>query len=319
MPTTYDLLIVGAGPAGLSSAINGASEGLKVLLVDGASVPGGQARESAAIENYAGFPEGITGLDFMSRLSAQADKFGCEFRLPALAVGLEAEASPAPLRLTDEYGDTYEARSVLLSPGLAYRRLNASRLSSFMGRGAWYGVPVGQTPTSKCDVAVVGGANSAGQAVLNLARNPKATVRLLVRKHLEDQMSTYLIERIRAQPNIVVMEGVEVRECRGSLRLSELCIEASDTGEQLPPIPADFLFIYIGAVPRTHWLPVGLLRDDKGFIRTWEDAGAALPYETSIPGVFAAGDVRSGSTKRIAAAVGEGSAAVSMIHRRLAL
>jgi thioredoxin reductase (NADPH) len=247
-----DLVIVGGGPAGLSAAINATSEGLDVLLLDKASFLGGQARESAAIENYAGFPEGVTGEELMTRLVRQAMKFDTRLAVPAQAVelGLDPDDDTV-LCLRDDYGDQYRARAVLLSPGLAYRRLNAQGLGQFMGAGAFYGVPGGKAPTTKCNVCVVGGANSAGQAVLNLARNPRAEVRLVVRHKLTDQMSSYLIDRIRAQPNITVMEDAEVVDCFGVGKLSEVCIRHADAPSTHP---TDYLFIYIGAVPRTYWL-----------------------------------------------------------------
>jgi thioredoxin reductase (NADPH) len=319
----YDLAIIGGGPAGLSAAINAASEGLSVQLLDKAAVLGGQARESAAIENYAGFPEGITGQALMDRLVAQTVKFRAGLAVPCQAVEL-TRADATLWHVVDDYGDTIRARAVLLSPGLAYRRLSALNLGQFMGSGAYYGVPGGKAPTRKCDVCVVGGANSAGQAVLNLARNSSATVRLVVRHQLADQMSQYLIDRIRATTNIEVIENATVTECHGGLRgLSEVCIDFSDKSSIR--VPTDYLYIYIGAVPRTYWLGAVQL-DPKGFIRTWDDVddpGAEnygpenFPYETSAPGVFAAGDCRLGSVKRIAAAVGEGAAAVQFIHRRL--
>lgn len=315
--TIHDLIIIGGGPSGLSAAINAASEGLDVLLLDKATVLGGQARESAAIENYAGFPEGITGDHLMTRLVQQAVKFETGITVPCQAVAL-AQHDETLWAVTDDYGDRLVAKTVLLSPGLAYRRLNAEGLGQFMGQGVFYGVPGGKTPTKRCDALVVGGANSAGQAVLNLARNPQCQVRMIVRHRLEDQMSQYLVDRIRATPNIEVIEEATVTHCVGKGQLSEVCIRIADTERRLP---ADFLFIYIGAVPRTYWLS-GLSLDPKGFIHTWDEARppdtGILPYETSLEGVFAAGDARAGSVKRIASAVGEGAAAVNYIHRRLA-
>jgi thioredoxin reductase (NADPH) len=316
MPTNLlDLVIIGGGPSGLSAAINAASEGLSVLLMDKATVLGGQARESAAIENYAGFPEGVTGELLMTKLVQQAAKFDAGLAAPCQAVELQPEGDHWAIR--DDYGELTYARTVLLSPGLAYRRLNAPGVGRFMGSGVFYGVPGGKAPTRRCNIAVVGGANSAGQAVINLARNPQANVRLVVRHRLTDQMSAYLIARIRATANIEVIEEAEITDCQGSGVLSEVCIKIADKEVALP---MDYLFVYIGAVPRTYWLPANAL-DPKGFIKTWDDAGdlasGVLPYETAMRGVFAAGDVRFGSVKRIAAAVGEGSAAVQFIHRRL--
>ena len=304
-----DLLIVGGGPSGLSAAINGASEGLRVLLLDSDEQLGGQARQSAAIENYPGFPEGITGDELMGALVRQADKFDARVTCPARVVGLHADGDW--LVAQDDIGQEYAGRSVLLSCGLTYRRLNANGIGQYMGRGAFYGVPSGRTPTHKCRVVVVGGANSAGQAVINLAKNKRAEVILAVRKTLAAQMSQYLIDRIEQTENITVLENTEIAACEGLGKLQAVRTGAGETLE------ADYLFIYIGAVPRTYWLKGRLELDEHGFIQTWTDAGALLPYETSLRGVFAAGDIRAGSVKRIASAAGEGAAALQMIHRRL--
>lgn len=310
----YDLAIIGGGPSGLSAAINGASEGLSVLLMDAAPVLGGQARESAAIENYPGFPDGITGDHLMTALTLQAEKFGAGLSLPTRVEHLEPTSGI--FSLTDEFGSATLARTVLLTLGLSYRRLEASGLSGFLGNGAYYGLPTGRVPSHKCDVAVVGGANSAGQAVLHLAHNSRASIRLLVRSTLAKGMSEYLIERIRATPNIEVIENCVVKGCAGGHagRLGELEVEWDGAMHLLP---TDFLFMFIGAIPRTYWLHGDVSLTEPGFIPTWTDCGAELPFETSMRGVFAAGDVRLNSTKRIAAAVGEGAAALQMIHRRL--
>lgn len=306
-----DLLIVGGGPSGLSAAINGASEGLRVMLLDSDEQLGGQARQSAAIENYPGFPEGITGDELMGALVRQADKFAARVTCPARIVDLAQDGQWLVAR--DDIGQEYAGRAVLLSCGLTYRRLNANGIGQYMGRGAFYGVPSGRTPTHKCKVVVVGGANSAGQAVVNLAKNKKAEVILAVRKTLAAQMSQYLIDRIAATENITVLENTEVEACEGVGKLQAIRTAAGET------LDADYLFIYIGAVPRTYWLKPALQLDEHGFIQTWGDTGNmwALPYETSVRGVFAAGDVRAGSVKRIASAAGEGAAALQMIHRRL--
>lgn len=310
----YDLVIVGGGPSGLSAAINGASEGLDVLLLDQAVALGGQARESSAIENFPGFPEGVTGEILTRNMVQQAMKFGCGTAVPSQAVSLNEEEDG--FRVMDDHGEAYLGRTVLLSNGLSYRRHTATGLGQFMGRGCYYGA--GPRPTEKCEIAVVGGANSAGQAVLSLARNVRATVRLLVRKTLEAQMSQYLIDRIRSTPNIEVCENCEVLETRGRKKLETTVVKWDGA---VLEIPTDYLFIYIGAVPRTWWLG-GVALDQRGFVQTDRDLtpmGLAmpLPFETSLPGVFAAGDVRAGSVKRIASAVGEGAQALQHIHRRL--
>lgn len=311
----YDLAIVGGGPSGLSAAITGASEGLSVLVIDAEATLGGQARESAAIENYPGFPDGITGDHLMSALTRQAAKFNTGLMLPSRVVSI-ARGSNGNLGLLDEFGQGIEARTALLSLGLSYRRLNAGGLSEFLGNGAYYGLPTGRNPSHECDVVVIGGANSSGQAVLHLARNHKANVRLVSRSPLAKAMSQYLIDRIKETPNIEVLENCTVEECVGTRtgKLSEVHIVWHGKEQTLP---CDYLFMFIGAVPRTFWLDKTVQRDDKGFVQTWQDCGAELPHETSLRGVFAAGDVRSGSIKRIATAVGEGAYALQMIHRRL--
>lgn len=312
----HDLLIVGGGPSGLSAAINGASEGLSVMILDAATALGGQARESAAIENFPGFPEGITGSALMSRMVQQAMKFRCETSVPAQAVRLLQEPD-GTLAVVDDHGFAYEARCVLLANGLSYRRHPAKGLGQYMGAGCYYGANPNGRPTEKCEIAVVGGANSAGQAVLHLAKNSRAKVRMIVRKTLEAQMSSYLIERIRATPNIEVCENCDLLEVGGDSKLRTTRVRWDGAEVE---IPTDYLFIYIGAVPRTYWLQGSVALDRHGFVLTdAPDAPDAehLPYETSLRGVFAAGDLRAGSVKRIASAVGEGSQALQMIHRRL--
>lgn len=310
MTTIYDLVIVGGGPSGLSAAINGASEGLSVAILDAERTFGGQARESAAIENYAGFPDGITGDALMSALVRQAVKFETSMYCPVTATRVSRDHDL--LTVLDEFGNEYVAKTVLLSLGLSYRRLNARGVGPLMGRGCFYGVPNGKGPGHQCTLAVVGGANSAGQAVLHLAKNPRADVHLLIRKTIEAQMSTYLIKRIRATPNITICENCEVVEAIGSDHLRELHVVRDGVEVTMP---AQFMFIYIGALPKTYWLRDCITLDDHGFIETW--AKDTLPFETSLQGVFAAGDVRVGSVKRIAAAVGEGATALQMIHKRL--
>lgn len=314
----HDLVIVGGGPAGLSAAINGSSEGLDVLLLDSGQVLGGQARESASIENYPGFPDGITGDALMTRLVQQARKFDSQVLAPCAVWQLRPDGQR--IVVTDDAGDEFISRAVLLALGLSYRRLQADNLGEYMGRGVFYGVPNGNGPKKTCKIAVVGGANSAGQAVLNLARNHRAEIKLLVRKTIEAQMSTYLIDRIRQTENITICENCEVVSAHGANgRLSWVQVKDKQDGVSRE-IEAEFLFVFIGAQPRTYWLRGTLDLDGRGFVITegLTDAGS-LPYETSMRSVFAAGDVRSeNQTKRIAAAAGEGSAALQMIHRRLA-
>lgn len=317
--TECDLLVVGSGPAGMSAAINGASEGLRVCLIDGNEYLGGQARESNAIENYAGFPEGITGEDLMNRFASQATKFHTQIHCPMRAAKLHVEDDIKVI--TAEDYTQYRARTVLLSTGLSYRRLQADNIGQYMGRGVYYGLPNGSIKhNKKCRIVVIGGANSAGQAVLRMAQNKNAHITMLIRSAITNQMSKYLIDRIRELPNVDVQEGVSITHCEGN-NTGLTHVGVSDGTK----ICTDSVHIFIGAMPRTMWLEGALALDDKKFIETWGDIrgeyhvqdGTRLPFETSIRGVFAAGDVRVGSVKRIASAIGEGATALQMIHQRL--
>lgn len=311
-----DLLIIGGGPAGLSAAINGASEGLTVRIMDNGAMLGGQARESSAIENYPGFPDGITGDDLMSRFVRQAHKFNAGFFCPCHAAALDVMEGGRHIVVKDDDYQLHVARAVLLSLGVNYRKLSAQNIGLFMGRGVYYGVPQ-EKKNGKRTVAVIGGANAAGQAVVNLASNPKLHVRLFVRKTITTQMSAYLVERIKGLSNVTVEEHCEVEECHG-----DSCLRGITYLREGEPVYTnlDAMYIFIGALPKTMWLPVAL--DKNKFILTDDEAWtgesrAPLPFETSMPGVFAAGDVRSGSVKRVATAIGEGAAALQMVHKYL--
>lgn len=330
-PCESDLLIIGGGPAGLSAAINGASEGLSVRMLDGGTSLGGQAKESAAIENYPGFPDGITGEALMGSFVKQSLKFKASMVANISAAQLRVDSFEGKRRFiitTDDYQE-YIGRSILLSLGLSYRRLQADGLAPLMGRGAFYGRPLGMVPpTKKCEVAIVGGANSAGQCVVNLASNPKVHVRLYIRKTIGDQMSTYLIERIKALSNVDICEHCEVTAAKGGNRLESITVLHNDS-QTKEEVDIDSMFIFIGATPRTLWLAnTGIELDDSKYIKAWDDVTQSLitdkgiqrdlyPFETSQRGVFVAGDVRSGSTKRIASAIGEGAGALPMIHKYL--
>lgn len=321
MSNTDDLIIIGGGPCGLSAAINAASEGLSVRLIDDMPRLGGQALESNAIENYPGFPSGITGEALMSAMVVQAMRFNVVFSCPLRVHTLYRDDAGNIVVMTDDY-QNYTARSVLLALGLQYRRLMADNIGSMMGRGVYYGMPPFAIPrTKQCIVGIVGGANSAGQAALKVAENKKATVHMFIRKTIGHQMSTYLVERILDTKNIMVCEGCEVRAVFGQQWLTHVAYSTPDN--EYVKIKMDDMFIFIGAVPRTLWLDGSVQLDESRYVRT---GGGVTPstmdmkpmhYETSIPGVFAAGDVRAYSTKRISAAVGEGSAVVQMIHRYL--
>lgn len=323
----YDVCIVGAGPAGLAAAVYAASEGLSTVLVE-REAPGGQAGQSAAIENYLGFPKGLTGSDLSHRAVAQVARFGAEMVLPRDVIGVQTRG-PVQVVLLDGSGEI-EARAIIVATGVSYRRLEATGLAELTGRGVYYGATASEA--SQCegdDVYVVGAANSAGQAALNLARFAKRVVLVVRAATLTDTMSLYLSERITSAPNIEVRYRSEVVACRGDDHLAEITLTDRDSGVS-EEVPSNWLFIFIGASPRTEWLGPGIARDDKGFVVTGQDLlstghaqswplpRAPFALETSVPGVFAAGDVRLDSMKRVASAVGEGAMSVYLVHRYLA-
>ena len=322
----YDLCIVGGGPAGLAAAVYGASEGLQTVIVE-REAPGGQAGQSAAIENYLGFPRGLSGADLTHRAVAQAKRFGAEMVLARDAVSLERRGPVRAVRL--EGGAEIEARTVLIATGVSYRLLTAPGLEEFTGRGVYYGATASEAQAcAGDDVYVVGAANSAGQAVLNIARFARRVVMLVRADALEKSMSRYLVERIRSAPNVEVRLQSEVVAGRGDGHLEEITVadRAADTKDD---VTTNWLFVFIGASPRTDWLGAEVARDGRGFVITGADLqfqrnGARWPLarvpfvlETSIPGVFAAGDVRLESMKRVASAVGEGAISVYLVHRYL--
>ena len=320
----YDVCIVGGGPAGLAAAVYAASEGLSTVIVE-REAPGGQAGQSAAIENYLGFPKGLTGSDLTQRAVAQVTRFGAEMVLARSVVGFQTKGPVHAVQL--EGAGEIEARAVIVSTGVAYRRLEADGLDELTGRGAYYGASASEA--NQCqgdDVYIVGAANSAGQAVLSLARYAKRVVMVVRADSLKDSMSRYLIERITAAPNVEVRFGCEVTAARGEGHLEAITIRDRGTG-RAEEVATSWLFVFIGAAPRTDWLGDRVARDPHGFVVTGNDLTAGswtLPsrppfaLETSVPGVFAAGDVRLDSMKRVASAVGEGAMAVYQVHRFLA-
>jgi thioredoxin reductase (NADPH) len=323
----YDVCIVGGGPAGLAAAVYAASEGLSTVIVE-REAPGGQAGESAAIENYLGFPKGLSGSDLTHRAIAQAFRFGTEMVLARDVVGFETRGPVRAVRL-DGSGEI-EARALIVATGVSYRRLEAAGLGELTGRGVYYGVNASEASQCQGDeVYVIGAANSAGQAALNLSRFAKRVVLIVRAATLMDTMSKYLVERIMAAPNIAVRYRSEVVAGRGDGHLEALTLADGDSGAT-EEVSSSWLFVFIGASPRTEWLGPEIIRDDKGFVvtghdlvgpasaRRWPLARAPFALETSVPGVFAAGDVRLDSMKRVASAVGEGAMSVYLVHRYLA-
>ena len=320
---SYDLVIVGAGPAGLAAAVYAASEGLDTLVVE-PQVPGGQAGASSMIRNYLGFPRGISGGELAHRAWQQATLLGAEFVFTHRATALTTKGDRHALELDD--GGQVAARAVILATGVTYRRLGLPDLDRLVGAGVFYGAAGVVAPAiTGEDVYVVGGANSAGQAALHLARYA-ARVTILVRgPSLAAGMSHYLVRQIAATPNVVVRLRTQVVGGCGAARLEGLVL-ADQQEHRQEQVPAAAVFIMIGAEPRTDWLAPALRLDEHGFVLTGRDVPATdwpltrepHPFETSRPGVFATGDVRYGSVKRVAGAVGEGSVAVGSVHRYLA-
>ncbi|MFF0493907.1 FAD-dependent oxidoreductase [Nocardia sp. NPDC004068] len=324
----YDLIVVGGGPAGLGAAVYGASEGLRTVLVE-RTATGGQAGQSSRIENYLGFPDGLSGAQLADRARRQAIKFGAELITAREVVGLEVCGSARLVRFDD--GSAVSAHSVLIATGVNYRHHPAPGVDEFTGRGVYYGSAM--TEAADCagrEVYIVGGANSAGQAAVFLSRNAKA-VHILVRSDsLENSMSHYLVRQIEEIPNIRVHTCTEVVAADGDDHLERIVLRNNATGVE-EKVDAERLFLFIGAAPETEWLDGLVERDEAGYVLAGPDlmvdrsrpAGWELPrpphhLETSVPGVFVAGDVRSESAKRVASAVGEGAMAVMLVHRYLA-
>lgn len=319
----FDLVVVGSGPAGLAAAVYGASEGLGTVCLDAVAV-GGQAGASSRIENYAGFPNGISGGDLTARAAVQALRLGARLNAPCEVVGLRSEGSFHVIALRD--GSEIPTRAVIVASGARYRRLEVEDLERFEGAGVYYAAT--DLEARVCDgapVLVVGGGNSAGQAAIYLAQSNCAVTIAIRRDELTQSMSHYLIERIEADPKIALQTRTEVRGLAGDGHLERATLVHTATGEQRT-VACSGLFCFIGAQPATAWLDGSVLLDQDGFVLTDRQlpespstgASGPLPFETSTPGVFAAGDVRRGSMKRVAAAVGEGSSAVRSVHERLA-
>jgi thioredoxin reductase (NADPH) len=319
----YDLLIVGAGPAGLGAAVYGASEGLQTALLD-LTAPGGQAGGSMRIENYLGFPTGLTGAELVDRATLQVNKFGAHLSVPTAACRLTFENGYSILQVGG--GQTITAKCLLIASGAQYRRLDVEGCERFEGTGVYYAATPAEARLCRgCDVIVVGGGNSAGQAAVFLAQHALKVLILIRGDDLNKNMSSYLVHRIEQTPNIELLCNTTITRMMGDGHLKSVEILDTKTGQRRT-IETPGIFSFIGADPRTDWLPEEVERDAKGFVKTgaavaqsphWSATRSPFLLETSHRGVFAAGDVRSGSVKRVASAVGEGSMSVQFVHEYL--
>ena len=325
----YDLVIVGAGPAGLAAAVYGASEGLRTILLD-RHAPGGQAGTSSRIENYLGFPTGVSGSELTRRALTQAQRLGAEFLAPLEVTGISIDSGYKRLALAD--GRELVTRAMLAATGMMYREHSATGVALHTGGGVYYGAATTEAPAF-CGrrVIVVGGGNSAGQGAMHLARYAKDVQIIIRRDRLHETMSRYLIDQIAQTPNIRVRPRTELESVEGNGRVESVKLRPIDQSTA-DSEDADAVFIFIGTRPQSDWLPAAVLRDAKGFVVTgrdlmaaerydavWKEPREPLPLETSVPGVFAAGDIRAGAMNRVASAVGEGAMVVRLAHEYLAL
>ncbi len=317
-----DLVVIGGGPSGLAAAVYGASEGLNVMVIE-KNAPGGQAGSSSRIENYLGFPMGVSGQELSNRAFVQAEKFGARISIARSATALKIERPVYTIKLDD--GKSARGRAVIMAAGSRYRRLDLPNLAQFEGTGIYYGAThVEAGPCRDLGIAVVGGGNSAGQAAMFLSAIAKHVYLLVRGPCLAKTMSQYLISRIEASPKITVMSWTQIEKLEGGDHLERIHWRNTQTGET-GIHETRHVFVMTGADPNTEWLKDCVELDDQGFIKTGADVGPAWPLrrtpymlETSLPGVFAVGDIRAGSVKRVASAVGEGSMAVQFVHKVLA-
>jgi thioredoxin reductase (NADPH) len=319
----YDLVVVGGGPAGLAAAVYGASEGLRTVVLE-ATAPGGQAGSSMRIENYLGFPTGVTGSDLAGRAILQANKFGAHLSIPTPVNRLMFESAYAVVHM--DGGETVTAKCLLIATGAEYRRLGVEGCDRFEGTGVYYAATIAEGELCRgSQVIIVGGGNSAGQATVFLAGQARRVLLLLRGADLYKNMSSYLAKRIERIPNVEVLYNTTIRRMKGGTHLESVDIADSKTGQERT-VEVAGVFSFIGAEPRTTWLPPEIERDEKGFVQTgaglassqyWTSKRHPFLLETSRLGVFAAGDVRSGSVKRVASAVGEGAMAVQFVHECL--
>ena len=322
----YDVVIIGAGPAGLAAAVYGASEGLKTLLIE-RQAPGGQAGTSSRIENYLGFPSGLSGSDLARRAITQATRFGTEFLAQQEVTSITQKDGYKKILLDD--GKEINTRTIVLATGVEYRRLEKKGVEDFSGAGIYYGAAVTEAASCKDkEVYVLGGGNSAGQAAMYLSKFAKDVYIIIRKDSLVSSMSAYLIDQINGTSNIHLLPNTEIKEALGSSRLEQLILQCTNTEETKE---ADALYIFIGSKPCTSWIELDIIKNDKGYIETGRDLLSydsfrkiwkldREPYllETSCHGVFAAGDVRAGAMNRVASAVGEGSMSISFVHKYLA-
>ena len=327
----YDLVIVGAGPSGLGGAVYGASEGLRTLLLD-RYAPGGQAGTSSKIENYLGFPTGVSGSELTRRAVTQAQRLGAEFLVPLEVTGVSIEEGYKHLTLSD--GRTIVTRTLMAATGMEYREHPAPGVAALTGAGVYYGAATTEAPAfANRRVVVVGGGNSAGQAAMHLSRYAKDVQIVIRRDSLRDTMSRYLIEQIEKTSKIRLRTRTELERVEGNGHVERVALKAIDAIDEASQVEdIDAVFVFIGTKPRSDWLPDAVLRDTKGFVltgrdltadtrcaRIWKERREPMALETSVPGVFAAGDIRAGAMNRVASAVGEGSMVVRFAHEYLAL